>query len=262
MPVGIIIFVIVCVAIAIAIVYFAIQKRAEDQKLKEYIRVMEMAESNKSSGGSKSQYQSRASQTQAAWGSPSQASPAHASPAQNPAQPASQSAATAVKGVIGKSLRDGDGGSAACAICGKRLEGFGRFGGFCSSCIEWDYDRGLYMLHREMYGPSAESLLILAAYENVQYRSKTGEYTGMLYVTPGSLIFTSGRNMRLILLFSDVSKVTATRGYAQQLTILAQGEEYASEYHNFDLQGSSYDGANYEDLLRIRRLIQKYAEAV
>lgn len=159
------------------------------------------------------------------------------------------------------SLRDKVGGSAVCSICGKPLTGFGKSGGYCSSCMEWNYDRGLYLFRREQFGPSAESLFILTAYDKVHYRCQGGDHLGTLYVTPGSLIFTAEKDMRFILLYSDVTKVSATKGRAQQLSVLVQGEEYASGYHNFDLQGSSYDGAGGEDLLRICRLIQNWEEA-
>lgn len=105
-------------------------------------------------------------------------------------------------------------------------------------------------------------MFILAAYENVRYRSESGDYPGKLYVTPGSLIFMAGNDVRLILLYSDVVKISATSGRNQQLTILTRGDEYASEYHNIDLQGCSYDGANYEDLQRICQLIQQNAGTV
>lgn len=159
------------------------------------------------------------------------------------------------------SLRDKVGGSAVCSICGKPLKGFGKSGGYCSSCMEWNYDRGLYLFRREQFGPSAESLFILTAYDKVHYRCQGGDHLGTLYVTPGSLIFTTEKDMRFILLYSDVTKVSATKEIAQQLTVLVQGEEYASGYHNFDLQGSSYDGAGGEDLLRICHLIQNLEEA-
>ena len=181
---------------------------------------------------------------------------------QAPLQAAPQPERPIVNTARKTSLRDEDGDSSVCSICGKPLTGFGRFGGFCTSCTEWNYDRGFYLLSREKYGPAAESLLILAAYENVHYRCQTGDYTGKLYVTPGSLIFTAGNNMRFILLFSDVTKVSATKGSTQQLTVLVQGEEYTSAYHNFDLQGNSYDGANGEDLLRICQLIQRAKDSV
>lgn len=166
------------------------------------------------------------------------------------------------KMIVKRGFGNEDEGSSICTICGSPLSGFGRFGGFCNSCMEWNYDRGLYLFQREKYGPSAESLFILAAYEMAHYRCQGGDYLGTLYVTPGSLIFTDGNSMRFILLFSDVTKVSATRGKAQQLTVLVQGEEYVSGYHNFDLQGSSYDGADGEDLLRVSRLIQSWEEAV
>ena len=82
---------------------------------------------------------------------------------------------------------------------------------------------------------------------------------GILYVTPGSLIFCANGGKRFILLFSDISKVSAARGAAQQLTILVNGDEYTSRYHNIDLQGHSYDGAGGEDLPRVCSLIQQFA---
>lgn len=155
------------------------------------------------------------------------------------------------------SLKDGDGVGSACPSCGQVMVSFGRFGGYCSACNVWNYDRAAYLEKKALYGSAAETLFVLAAYENVHCRTQGQDYTGILYVMPGMLILKVNSDERLMIPFDNISAVSATKGAAQQLIVLVQGEDTQPISYNIDLKGASYDGAGGEDLFRIRQLIQE-----
>lgn len=155
------------------------------------------------------------------------------------------------------SLKDGDGSGTVCPTCGKTMVSFGRFGGYCPSCNAWNYDRAAYLEKKAAYGPAAETLFVLAAYENAHCRTQGQDYTGILYVMPSMLILKINSNERLMIPFDNISAVSATKGAAQQLIVLVQGEDAQPISYNIDLKGASYDGAGGEDLFRIRQLIQE-----
>ena len=155
------------------------------------------------------------------------------------------------------SLRDGDGFDIACPNCGKTMVSFGRFGGYCPSCNAWNYDRIAYLEKKAGYESEAETMFVLAAYENVHCRTQGQDYTGILYVTPGMLILKVNSIEQLMIPFDSISAVSATKGAAQQLVVLVQGDDAQPISYNIDLKGASYDGADGEDLFRIRRLIQE-----
>lgn len=155
------------------------------------------------------------------------------------------------------SLKDGDGVGSACPSCGQTMVSFGRFGGYCSACNAWNYDRAAYLEKKALYGSAAETLFVLAAYENVHCRTQGQDYTGILYVMPGMLILKVNSDERLMIPFDNISAVSATKGAAQQLIVLVQGEDAQPISYNIDLKGASYDGAGGEDLFRIRQLIQE-----
>lgn len=106
-------------------------------------------------------------------------------------------------------------------------------------------------------GPETETLFVLVAYENVHCRTQGQDYTGILYVMPDMLILKVNSTERLMIPFDDISAVSATKGAAQQLIVLIQGEDVQPISYNIDLRGASYDGADGEDLFRIRQLIQE-----
>lgn len=155
------------------------------------------------------------------------------------------------------SLKDGDGVGSACPSCGQTMVSFGRFGGYCSACNAWNYDRAAYLEKKALYGLAAETLFVLVAYENVHCRTQGQDYTGILYVMPGMLILKVNSDERLMIPFDNISAVSATKGAAQQLIVLVQGEDAQPISYNIDLKGASYDGAGGEDLFRIRQLIQE-----
>lgn len=157
----------------------------------------------------------------------------------------------------GPSLRDEDGFGSACPSCGQVMVGFGRFGGYCSACKAWNYDRGAYLEKKAVYGPSADSLFILAAYGNVHCRTQGQDYVGILYIMPGSLIMKANNGKHFRVFFDEISAVSATKGVTQQLTILVRGDDTQPVSYNIDFKGASYDGAGGEDIVRIRQLIQE-----
>lgn len=135
--------------------------------------------------------------------------------------------------------------------------GFGRFGGYCASCKSWNYDRAAYLEKSTTYGLAAETLFVLAAYPNTHCRYNGQDYTGILYVMPGAMILKAQNGKQIPIPYANISAVSATKGATQQLTILVRGDDTQPISYNIDLRGCSYDGANGEDFLRIRQLIQE-----
>lgn len=156
----------------------------------------------------------------------------------------------------GVSLQDEDGFGSVCSVCGQPMIGFGRFGGYCVSCKSWNYDRAAYQEKLTAYGAAAESLFVLAAYPNTHCRCRGEDYTGVLFVMPSAMILKAQNGKRLQIPYADISAVSATKGVNQQLVILVRGDDTQPLSYNIDLKGCSYDGANGEDFLRIRQLIQ------
>lgn len=107
------------------------------------------------------------------------------------------------------------------------------------------------------YGVAAESLFVLAAYPDTHCRCSGEDYTGVLFVMPGVMVLKARNGKRLLIPYADISAVSATKGEHQQLVILVRGDDTQPHSYNIDLKGCSYDGANGEDLLRIRQLIQE-----
>lgn len=157
----------------------------------------------------------------------------------------------------GASLQDADGFGSVCSVCGQPMIGFGRFGGYCLSCKSWNYDRTVYLEKSTAYGVAAESLFILAAYPDTHCRCSGEDYTGVLYVMPGAMILKAQNGKRFLIPYADISAVSATKGVNQQLIILVRGDDTQPLSYSIDLKGCSYDGANGEDFLRIRQLIQE-----
>lgn len=157
----------------------------------------------------------------------------------------------------GVSLQDADGFASGCSVCGQPMIGFGRFGGYCISCKSWNYDRAAYVEKSTTYGLAAESLFVLAAYPNTHCRCRGEDYMGVLFVMPGAMILKAQNGKRLLIPYADISAVSVTKGVNQQLIILVRGDDTQPLSYNIDLKGCSYDGANGEDLLRIRQLIQE-----
>ena len=158
--------------------------------------------------------------------------------------------------IANPSLRDRRGYACVCNECGTAVIGYGRFGGYCPACHKWSFDKQLVSKYVEEYGNSAQTLFPLVAYpkETVCVRSEGKSTNEDLYVCPQSIVLYNGSDLRVIP-FEDMASITASKGASQQLTILIKkADEEGYTNINVDLMGNTFDGAEGEDLVRIKQL--------
>lgn len=158
----------------------------------------------------------------------------------------------------GTSLQAKDGYGCLCPDCKEPLVGFGRYGGYCNTCMGWRYDKNNYKEKNTLYGAAADSLVILAAYDNVYYQCAGEDGTGILYVTPGALLINGGNGSNYRIPYSEIDSVFATTGLDQQMVIQEYERSGRTFSHQVYLNGMTYDGADGSDFKRICQLIQEY----
>ena len=155
----------------------------------------------------------------------------------------------------GRSNNDGSGYVCACAKCNQKLDiAYGIMGGFCRNCNAWSYDRVAHNQKLKQFGASASTYTILVKYPQVHVRINGADRYPSMTVTPNMIILYDTLGWRLDIPFASLKANTASKGIAQQLTLIMDSNGTPLSI-NIDMQGGSYDDLSGEDLYRINKLI-------
>jgi hypothetical protein len=169
------------------------------------------------------------------------------------AQPAQQISSEKCKN-LGHSEWDGSNLIRQCPVCGGKLIGYGSYGGYCRKCGHWIDDRGVVTSARE-YVPQEETLHILMIYPRVHARVSGQSHFPRMIIMPQSIILAEEGGWHQVIPYQDVLTSTASKGVAQQLTIVLKSDDASAVSVNIDLEGGSYDDQSGEDLYRVKQLI-------
>lgn len=178
----------------------------------------------------------------------------------------------------GPSLRDASGAHSFCPRCGERLIGYGDTGGYCVKCGDWSFDNKLIHSRFKLYGKACETLCVLAAYDDVRMSGHTFYHIfGTLFITPFSLLFRPESNaaamkrdggelrrspkmtgVALQTPYNEIASCHTFQGRDPTLGISYKPDPgYFAASCSYELQGKSYDGAEGEDMRRVKQLIDK-----